>query len=245
MEPMDCLTGRNEFGVYCVPRAAAHRPASRAVLAGKVYEPDTIAFLRGNAAGGDIIHAGTFFGDFLPALASVANHVWAFEPNPANHECARETVKRNTLENVSLVHAAVSDASGEVRLKVKGSFGRELGGASHLVASSDLRATAVPAVRIDDAVPGSAQVTVLHLDVEGHESLALTGAMETIRRCRPIIVLETDVSGDLKAALKALGYRRRGHVGVNTIRAVAPPAVKPKTPSVLQRVERRIRRLLG
>jgi FkbM family methyltransferase len=142
-----------------------------------------------------------------------------------------ETIKRNNLENVSLVHAAVSDESGEVRLKVKGSFGRDLGGASHLVASSDVRATAVPAVRIDDAVPGSAQVTVLHLDVEGHEPLALTGAMETIRRCRPIIVLETDVSGDLKAALKALGYRRRGHVGVNTIRAVAPPAVKPKKPS--------------
>lgn len=237
--------GRNEFGVYCVPSAAAHRPASRAVLAGKVYEPDTIAFLRGNAAGGDIIHAGTFFGDFLPALASVANHVWAFEPNPANHDCARETIKRNKLENVSLVHAALSDASGNVRLRTKSRLGRELGGASHLVPNSDLRATAVPAIRIDDAVPGSARVTVLHLDVEGHETPALKGAMETIRRCRPIIVLETDVSGDLKAALKTLGYRRRGHVGVNTIRAVAPPAVKPKTPSVLQRVERRIRRLLG
>jgi FkbM family methyltransferase len=249
MNLMNCLIGRNEFGVYCVPKAAAHRPASRAVLAGKVYEPDTIAFLRGNAAGGDIIHAGTFFGDFLPALASVANHVWAFEPNPANHECALETINRNNLENVSLVHAAVSDEGGEVRLKVKGSFGRDLGGASHLVASSDTRATAVPAVRIDDTVPDSARVTVLHFDVEGHETPALTGAMETIRRCRPIIVLETDVSGDLKAALTALGYRRRGHVGVNTIRAVARPSVKPRKPSFLQRVERKmqptVRRLLG
>lgn len=245
MSPTDCLTGRNEFGIYCIPRAAAHRPASRAVLAGRVYEPDTIAFLRGNAAGGDIIHAGTFFGDFLPALASVANHVWAFEPNPANHECARETIKRNSLENVSLLHAALSDAGGDVRLKVKGTFGRDLGGASRLVASSDVRAISVPAVRIDDAVPGSAQVTVLHLDVEGHETLALTGAMETIRRCRPIIVLETDVSGDLKSALKALGYRRRGHVGVNTIRSVTPPSVKPTRPSVLHLVERKIRRLMG
>jgi hypothetical protein len=37
---------------------------------------------------------------------------------------------------------------------------------------------------------------LIHLDVEGFEAFALLGAKETIARSRPLIVLETNGSGD-------------------------------------------------
>jgi hypothetical protein len=59
---------RNYHGQYCVPLASRHSPAARMVLAGDIREAATIDVLRA-AAPGDIVHAGAYFGDFLPALA--------------------------------------------------------------------------------------------------------------------------------------------------------------------------------
>lgn len=35
------------------------------ILSGKVWEPDTIEFILDHSHGGDIIHAGTYFDDFI------------------------------------------------------------------------------------------------------------------------------------------------------------------------------------
>ena len=36
----------NEYGRYCVPEGLEDRPAARAVIAGRAYEPDTLRFMR-------------------------------------------------------------------------------------------------------------------------------------------------------------------------------------------------------
>jgi hypothetical protein len=66
-------------------------------------------------------------------------------------------------------------------------------------------------------------VSILQLDVEGHEKEALAGALKTIRRCLPIIILETlPESILLRSAWFAenvlgLGYRPFGTVHGNVI----------------------------
>ncbi|MAA79031.1 MAG: hypothetical protein CL916_07195, partial [Deltaproteobacteria bacterium] len=88
----------NKFGVYCVPNSSLSRPASKKVLQGQVYEPETISFIQDNHQQKDIIHAGTFFGDFLPALSQLCSkkqEIWAFEPNPESYACAQITIKLN------------------------------------------------------------------------------------------------------------------------------------------------------
>jgi hypothetical protein len=80
---LQCCIAYNKFGGYCVPLSSCYRPAAQRILSGKVYEPETIAFLTSHCGKGDVIHGGTFFGDFIPALSRAlapGYKLWAFEP---------------------------------------------------------------------------------------------------------------------------------------------------------------------
>ncbi len=84
LEALKCKVSYNKYGGYCVPLSSCHRPAALKILSNDVYEPKTIEYILSNCNNGDVIHAGTYFGDFLPALAKgLASDakIWAFEPN--------------------------------------------------------------------------------------------------------------------------------------------------------------------
>jgi FkbM family methyltransferase len=145
-----------------------------------------------NAGGGDIVHAGTFFGDFLPALSRAvepARTVWAFEPSLESFRCATITIALNDLANIELTRAALGPKSGNLSLRTIDDEGRKLGGASHFDPAEGTEMA--PQVRLDDVVPADRAVSIIQLDVEGYEGQALKGCRETIRRNRPIIILET------------------------------------------------------
>ncbi len=77
------------------PARRRPRPAAAAVLAGNVWEAGVIAFMARNCGTGDIVHAGTYFGDFLPGLSHALTpgaRLWAFEPSSENY--ALRTEKR-------------------------------------------------------------------------------------------------------------------------------------------------------
>jgi len=184
---------QNKYGRYHVPDGVRRRPAVRAILSGQVYEPDTIDFMCRHAGKGDIIHAGAFFGDFLPALSqSVAPgaKVWAFEPNPANFDAAQKTVALNTLKNVELANAALSNRRQNLLMQTHKPDGLPLGGASRIVSGEGKGVTPVQSVMLDYTVPLDREISILQLDVEGHEKAALRGAYHIIQTWRPILILE-------------------------------------------------------
>lgn len=189
---LQCIIASNEYGSYCVPQASLHRPASQAILHGDVWEPDTIEFMQKNCGNGDIIHAGTYFGDFLPGLSSDLGDgalIWAFEPNKENYRCARITMELNALdENVRLTHAALGPTDGAAMFSVFDGNGRPLGGASHV---NDHGTESVKQIALDSVIPAGRRVTILQLDVEGYEEMALRGAEKLIRRDKPMLILET------------------------------------------------------
>jgi FkbM family methyltransferase len=218
--------GGNRHGMYCVPLNCRHRPAVRAVLAGQVWEAATIDLLRGLARDGDVVHAGTFFGDFLPPVSEAlgsAGTLWAFEPNPDSFRCAQATVVINGLENVVLTPAGLGSRQGQAGMRCADANGRPLGGESHLLtvpadhASRD-GFTTVATVTIDDTVPVERRVAVVQLDVEGFEEPALEGGLRTISRCRPVIVLETPPSRPwFDRHLAPLGYRIEQRIDDNVV----------------------------
>lgn len=220
-----CVVAYNRHGGYCVPRRAMHRPCAQAILRGEEFEPETVEVLRRHASAGDVVHAGTFFGDMLPATAracTTGGRVWAFEPNRESHRCASVTMAINGLDNVTLTNAALGATTGEALLRVADASGTPLGGRSELVAALDARSAEhgypVPVVRIDDVVPDDRRVTLIHLDVERSEPQALAGALRTIRRCLPALVLETVPDPAwLAEHLAPLGYRTAGRIGPNTL----------------------------
>lgn len=220
---LGCQIAYNELGAYCVPLASSERPSAQRVLRGGVWEPETLALVAAECGTGDIVHAGTYFGDFLPAysraLAGEAR-AWAFEPNPENHRCAEITILLNRLENVALTNAGLGETSSVGRLKVLDSEGVALGGGSRLVADgADVSTTRdVTIVRIDDVVPGDRDVAVVQLDVEGFEDEALLGARETLTRCKPLLILERAPRQEhLVEFLSSLGYHEVQRVHVNTV----------------------------
>lgn len=221
----------NRHGGYCVPRSSIHRPCAQTILAGEVFEPPTVAALEHHGRQGDVVHAGTYFGDMLPATARACGPtrlVWACEPNHENFRCASLTIAINGLTNVRLHHGALGESGGLATLQVNGPAGEALGGRSRVVEPGSAPPDSsyqVPRLRIDDLVPADRPVALIQLDVERQEQQALVGALETIRRCRPAILVET-LPDDawITATLVPLGYRREGKIGPNTL-LVAGPAV--------------------
>lgn len=175
---------------YFVPDYAAHRPAGQAILKGRYYEPRTHALVRLllESLPGNIVHAGTFFGDMLPSFSracGTAGRVYAFEPLLENHVLARLTVDANRLENVVLFNAGLGAALASCLMARGSAAGTHAGGASKVSPRGDASATLMT---IDSL--GLTQLSILQLDVEGHELEALTGARRTIAACRPVIMIE-------------------------------------------------------
>jgi FkbM family methyltransferase len=218
------VLAENEHGRYAVPRSSAHRPAASAVIGGKVWEWSTIKFMAAVVGEGDIVHAGAFFGDFLPGLSKAlkpAYRLWAFEPNPENFACALRTIDLNGLENVSLLNAGLGehDEIGTLRVRANG---LALGGASRFISkqapidNEDL--VHIKIARIDDLIPSDRRISIVQLDLEGYEFTALKGGFETINRNRPTVILEKNKPiPDCAELLSSIGYEQVGDVGPNVV----------------------------
>lgn len=229
LSALKCSVGYNKYGGYCLPLSSSHRTAPRKILRGLVYEPQTLEFMRDNCGTGDIVHAGTYFGDFLPALSQACSpdaRIWAFEPNSENYRCAKITVLINDLKNVTLHNAGLGDKRDALRMRTKDENGRSLGGKSHIVSSEDFDPALDEQVNIetiDNIVDRDRQVSIIQLDVEDHEQAALAGAAQTIHRCLPIIIVEVRRDSELlgsewfKQSILDLGYKLTGTLHGNSV----------------------------
>jgi FkbM family methyltransferase len=223
---LSAVIAYNEHGGYVIPTASIGRPAAQAVMAGGVWERATIDFMIRHAARGDVVHAGTYFGDFLPALSAglaPGAKVWAFEPVLESYHCAAMTVLLNDLTNVELRGAALGADNTPLTMVVRDASGRSLGGTSRVTSETLApgRGETVAQVALDDAVPGDRVVSVLQLDVEKFERQALAGALRLIRRWRPVLILENTPEPQwFEEHIASLGYEFRDMVDVNSVFSV-------------------------
>jgi FkbM family methyltransferase len=115
---------------------------------------------------------------------------------------AFEAVKSSAAElrwkfggSVTVHNVAVSSRSGRGSLKIPIIHGRNVTGLSTLnpsalAADAEVQAEEVELCRLDDVPLGD--VGFIKIDVEGHESAVLEGAIATIERCRPNILVEAE-----------------------------------------------------
>ncbi len=229
-KPPNSQVAQNQYGRYCIPVSSSHRPAARIVLQGGIYEPETIKFMTEHCGKGDIVHAGTYFGDFLPAISSAASgtaKVWAFEPNSENFRCAEMTLELNGIKNVALENAGLGERPEKLTMVTADQHGRGLGGASRLEIYDPAQnfggKEIVKIVTIDEQVPSNRNVSIVQLDIEGHELKALRGGLKTITRCRPILILEVwpeaDIVGNawFSENILSLGYQASGMLHENAV----------------------------
>lgn len=200
---------------YCVPKYAENRPAALHVLNKKIYEENTHRLMKYilEYTQKSAVHAGTFFGDMIPNFSKFCGStLYAFEPVLENYVMAKQCVDKNDIRNVVIFNSALSDKQGTARFKTISDEGYHMGGWSHIV-QGDMdpnRSQVVTTLRIDDIQ--MEELSVVHLDLEGHEKEALYGAINTITRDEPILILEAGEKD--MSALDGLGYKQmfKGHL---------------------------------
>ena len=137
-------------------------------------------------------------------LVGAKGKVVAFEPLPRNLVFINQHVALNHLGNVTVIDAAVSDASGEAYFNLGASSAM-----GHLAESGEIT---VKKVCLDEMLAeGSLQPPdYMKVDVEGAEFEVLKGARKLLERYRPMLFLDThqrEAHNPTITLLRALGYQ--------------------------------------
>lgn len=123
------------------------------------------------------VDIGAHVGLWSMWLAESFREVVAFEPVPEHVACFEENVAQS---NVKLYPVALGEKRGSIELELVA----HNSGQAH-VGQGWLE---VEMIALDDLLLD--KVDLIKIDVEGYEPQVLAGAMETIERCRPLVVVE-------------------------------------------------------
>ncbi len=161
--------------------------------------------------------ANTGYYTLLAAHAAPENRVLAFEPDPAVHALLLQNITANGLgDRVVARSEALSSQRGTGHLLVPSPEHGVIETSSSLVAEwkpSVSQVVEVATVTVDEALAASAfarqPVSLIKLDVAGHEAAALAGAERTVGLHRPVLfaeVLDHADFGTLSTFIARYGY---------------------------------------
>lgn len=160
---------------------------------------------------------GAHFGYYSVGLAlhtGPTGEVAAFEPNPTSYDRLERHRRLNKLTWLKTFQAGCSDSDGTAGLYTYGNLDSTT---THLPYDGETTDPSVQPIRIrllklDDLVRvGELRPpNFIKIDVEGHGHHALNGAMESIRRTRPIMLMSfhsVEEAAGTEALLQPLGYK--------------------------------------
>lgn len=148
----------------------------------------------------------------LAAKRLSRGQVLAFEPMPHVYERLCQNVALNQFGNVKTFNMGLYQESGSLPLFVKNDkpYGVTNEGVTSLFHAGDDRQEAVvPLRKLDDVAVecGLARLDVMKIDVEGAEWMVLRGAEESIKKFRPVIIVEISESN----------FKRAGYTGKDMV----------------------------
>ncbi len=154
--------------------------------------------------GRDIIDGGAFVGDSALVLSEYRpRHIYCFEPTQKNQKLLYQTIEMNKMDNVSVISSALSDESGSGIINIAGP------GSSLMAKIKNKPKQETPITSIDEfAMENDLTLGLIKLDVEGYEYNVIKGAIETIKRDRPIMLISLYHRGkdffEIKPMIEAL-----------------------------------------
>ncbi len=216
--------GRSPLGLIPVRiRAGIAQGARWTLLPHSAYwrqsgegDVDAVAATLGPLLGKSFWDLGAHFGIYTIGLARAVGptgQVAAFEPDPRSHaRCARH-IAMNKLENVRLFRAAVSDRTTrqEFIVPAAGATFNHLRYEDEPVTAGE-KTIQIDTLVLDDLVTAGTirPPHLVKVDVEGHGAKAVAGALKTIARHHPVIVMSFHSQAeadDTQALLEPAGYR--------------------------------------
>lgn len=157
----------------------------------------------------------------LSALVGDAGRVVSFEPWPESFALLVANCMRSRSHNVTLLNLAVSDHGRSSGMDVPvGEDGLPDGYLARL--SPSVRSQGVLCCAVDSLeIPH--KVSLVKIDVEGHEEKAIGGMVVLLQRDRPVLIVENPTA-TTKSRLAGLGYRASRNPGSPNTIFRAPPA---------------------
>lgn len=164
------------------------------------YELPTVRFIRHHVrAGMTLIDVGAQIGYLTLEMSKAGGNdvtLYSFEPEPRNISRFSTNLALNNVHNVTIVDKAVSDHDGQIRLFMSSDNNA---GTHSTIASGPFVSSEyieIPCIRLDTFVRANAvsRVDLIKIDVEGGELEVLKGAEETLRRFRPVLIVEMSSS---------------------------------------------------
>jgi FkbM family methyltransferase len=192
--------------------------------------------------GMNVLNMGAHIGYFAILAArgvGSGGEVTAIEAEPGNFALLRENVRRSKLGNIRVVHAAVSDHPGTLKMSLSPTNTGDHRAYAHEGATGTVT---VPAVTVDSVLGVDQRIDFVFADIQGTEHVAMIGMKETVRRCHPSMLLEfwpqgiREYGDDPAAVLR--GYRELGYefdivgreVGVDASDETVIAAAEPDGP---------------
>lgn len=127
--------------------------------------------------------------------------VYSIEPVPSTFEILCSNIKVLQLNNARLLNCAISDSDGFVTMEIPID---ERGIENHYEArivgmpsNRDLRFVQVKSMTIDSVLNGSEhRIDFIKIDTEGHEFSCIKGAVKTIKKWEPALLIEISSDPD-------------------------------------------------
>lgn len=152
------------------------------------------------------LQAGGNVGLYPIWFSRIFEQVITVEPEETNYEC----LKLNTKDylNIFTKNAALGNENRKVGINISegNSGGHNLG--------LNVKDGNIQMVRIDDL--NLQNIDLIALDIEGFEEEALKGALETIKKYKPVICVET-VWCRCQGFVESLGYRQVDEIDGNSV----------------------------
>lgn len=112
----------------------------------------------------------------------------AFEPHPAICKAFNRSILENDITNIKLENMAVGDKDCEIELNLYGQTSNILQNREYVIDK-----TMIPQINLDQYLShNNILPNFIKIDVDGYELNVLMGLTETIRKCNPIFVVETN-----------------------------------------------------
>jgi len=138
------------------------------------------------------IDVGGNHGAYAYFLQSLCDQLIVIEPNPT----LAKKLQRSLRKNIQIKQLAVSNAKGQVQLRLPVSKGKDLTGLATIEASNTLASMEsvelieVRTTTLDDVA--TQNVGFIKIDVEGHELAALQGATRLLSESKPTLLIEAE-----------------------------------------------------
>ena len=173
---------------------------------------ETTIVLRLLENGQSYIDAGANFGVYALHAASRArdSRICAIEPQPHLVAAIQRSARANGFDNLLAIEAAVAQENGSIDLLV-GTGGSGSASIHTERAEPSARHLRVRTMTLDTIVAahGLTPVSVLKMDIENAEALALQGARELLARDAPFVIFEAGAlqpQDEVFAILRGAGY---------------------------------------